>query len=180
MTTITVAASGVTAPDDWSLAAGGNKVSAVAAPDDDATSYISSGNTSGTYQYYTFVPALVAGDVVTAVSVRCRARRGGVSDVTFRFGYSFTHTGGTQTSESTAQTATTNFGNFTLSDTGLSLTWGSGFTAWIRNTQARDCHATTLEVTITYTPAPTGDGQPMLARARFVPGMRQPHGWQGW
>lgn len=29
-------------------------------------------------------------------------------------------------------------------------------------------------------PPPTGDGQPMVARARLVPGMRRPHGHQGW
>ncbi len=32
---------------------------------------------------------------------------------------------------------------------------------------------------ITYTP-PAGSGQPAAARARFVPGMRRPHGQQGW
>jgi len=62
--TTTVYPSGVTTPDDWSLAAGSSKVSAVAGPDDDATSYLSSGTTSGTYQYFTVDTGLSAGDAV--------------------------------------------------------------------------------------------------------------------
>jgi len=77
--TTTVYPSGVTTPDDWSLAAGSSKVSAVAGPDDDATSYLSSGTTSGTYQYFTVDTGLSAGDVITQVAMRVRARRGRAS-----------------------------------------------------------------------------------------------------
>ena len=181
MTTITVQMAGTTSPDNWELVAGASKQAAVNQPDDDTTSYIRSGTTIDTHQTFTCSPALVAGDTITAITIYARCRRGGASDANFRVGYAFTPSGGgSQTAESAGLTGTTNFADFNFSATGLSAVWGSGLTFWIRNTQARQVHCTTLYAEIVYTPAPTGDGQPTVARTRNVPGMGRAHGWQGW
>ena len=181
MTTITVAAAGVTTPDDWVLAAGASKVAAVASPADDDTSYIRSSPTIDTYQYFTCLPAMVTGDTITQIALIARIKRGGASDANSRIGYAFTpNGGGSQTSESTGLTATTNYADVSYTHSGLSVVWGSGLVLWIRNTQARQVYCTMLYAEITYTPAATGDGQPTVARLRLVPGVGRPHGHQGW
>lgn len=183
MTTTSVQANGTTVPDDWTLAAGASKTAAVNSPDNDATSYIQSGTTDNTYQYFTCAPSLVTGDTITEIVLRARCRRGGATNCTFRIGYSFTpNGGGSQTGESAAGAldATVSWTNFTYTDSGLSVVWGAGLVFWIRNTQGRQLHCTTYYVDITYTPVATGDGQPMIARTRLVPGMGRPHGHQGW
>ena len=179
MATITVAASGTTTPDDWTLSAGGSKVLAVAQPDDDATSYLASGTTSSTYQWFTCSPGLGAGDTITEIVLRIRARRGGANDCNVAIGYSFTPDGGgTQAAESGNLLTVTAWGDFSFTSSGLSVVWGSGFRLSIRNTQARNAHLTTFYAEITYTAAAAG--QPMVSRARAVPGTRRPHGHQGW
>ncbi len=165
MTTTTAQASGTTTPDDWTLGAGASKTAAVAQPDDDATSYIQSGTTSGTYQYFTFAPGLSVGDTITEVVVYARCRRGAANNCTFRIGYAFTpNGGGSQTGEVAGGVldAGVNFADFSYTHSGLSVVWGSSFVAWIRNTQARQLHCTTFYIGLTYTPA-GGGGVPVKA-----------------
>lgn len=181
MATVVVDPSGTTTPDDWALQAGASKAAAVTQPSDDDLSYIRSGGSLVT-QYFTFFPGLTSGDVINGVRIDVRCRRGGVSDGNFKVGYAFTPLGGgSQTNEiASGPTATSGWQNFFYEDTGLSVAWGSNFVAWIRNTQTRAVDCTTMVVTLTYTPVATGEGQPMMARGRLVPGMRRPHGQQGW
>ena len=165
MTVITVGASGTTTPDDWTLAAGASKTAAVSSPDDDASSYIQSGTTSGTYQYFTFSPGLSVGDTITEVEVVARCRRGGASNCTLRIGYAFTpNGGGSQTNEVGAGVldAGASFADFSFVDSGLSVVWGSSLVGWIRNTQARQLHCTTFYIGLTYTPV-GGGGMPIKA-----------------
>lgn len=165
MATTTAQASGTTTPDDWTLAAGASKTAAVALPDNETTSYIQSGATPGTYQTFTFAPDLSVGDTITEVVVYARCKRGGASDCTFRVGYAFTpNGGGSQTNEVGIGVleATVNYADFSFTDSGLSVVWGSNFTAWIRNTQARQLHCTTFYIGLTYTPA-GGGGVPVKA-----------------
>lgn len=183
MAVTTVQVSGTTTPDNWVLAAGASKVAAVSAPDDDTTSYIRSTSTEQTYQYFTCSPSLNTGDTITQIVLRARARRGGANNAQFRIGYTFTpQGGGTQTSESGVSEliATASYADYTHTHSSLSVLWGSGLQIWIRNAQPREVELTTFEIEITYTPVDTGDGQPAAARARLIPGMRRPHGHQGW
>jgi hypothetical protein len=186
MATTIAQAVGTTTPDDWTLAAGASKAAAVNQPDDDASSYIRSGTTVDTYQYFTCSPGLSAGDVITQIVGVVRARRGGTSDAQFLIGYRFTpQGGGTHSEESGLPSSgyfesTSAWTTFSRAFSVPSVAWGSGLALWVRNTQARRVDVTTFYAEITYTPVATGDGQPMVARARLVPGMRRPHGHQGW
>lgn len=171
MATTTTQANGVGATDNWTLAAGASKTVAVNQPDDDATSYIQSGTTTNTYQYFTCSPALTAGDTLTQIVANARCRRGGASDCTFRIGYEFTPSGGgSQTGESGAGVleALNAWNNFTFTDSGLSVVWGSGMTFWIRNTQGRQLHCTTLYLEITYTPVAGGGVLRLTQQARLT------------
>jgi hypothetical protein len=170
-----VDANGVTTPDNWTLMAGASKVAAVASLDDEATSYIRSGTTIQTYQTFTCAPPLTAADVITAIIIRARCRRGGTSDCTLRLGYSFTpQGGGTQTNESVAgaMNAGVNWADFSFTDSGLSVAWGSGMTFWIRNTQGRNLDCTTLYAEITYTPGATAAAGPMVNALRLKSKLR--------
>lgn len=162
MAVITVQANGVTTPDNWSLGAGASKWAAVNQPDDDASSYIASGTTLDTYQWFTFAPGLSAGDTITQIVANVRARRGGASDARFLVGYRFTPSGGgTQSEESGLPSsgyfeATASFGNFSRTFSVPGVVWGSNLALWVRNTQSRNVHVTTLYVEITYTPVAGG------------------------
>ena len=183
MATTTAQASGVGSTDNWTLAAGASKTVAVNSPDDDTTSYIQSGTTTNTYQYFACSPSIATGDTITEIVVHARCKRGGASDCDFRIGYTFTpNGGGTQTGESGlgVLTATNNYADFSYTHSSLSVVWGSGLEFWIRNSQGRQLHCTTLYVDITYTPAAGGAGQPTVARLRLVPGVGRAHGHQGW
>jgi hypothetical protein len=186
MATTTAQAVGTTTPDDWTLGAGASKPAAVNSPDDDASSYVQSGTTIDTYQTFSCSPALSAGDVITQIVGVVRARRGGASDARLLIGYRFTPQGGGAQSEESGLPssgyfeATSSFQTFSRTFSVPNVLWGSSFEIWVRNTQSRNVHVTTLYAEITYTPVATGDGQPMVARARLVPGMRRPHGHQGW
>lgn len=165
MTVITVGVAGTTTPDNWVLAAGASKAAAVSSPDDDASSYIRSGSTSQTYQYFTCSPGLGVGDTITQIVVKARTMRGGSFDCTFQMGYQFVpQGGGSQTGESAAGalTATSGWADYSYTHGGLSAAWGSGLVIWIRNTQARQVYLTTFGVEITYTPA-GGGGMPIKA-----------------
>ena len=153
MAVTTAEVNGTTTPDDWTLAAGASKHAAVNSPDDDTASYIDSSNTSGTVQTFTVTPALNQGDTITQIEINIRAKRGGTLDANYVVRYSFTpQGGGTQSGQSTAFTAGTNWGNPTFTDTGLAVLWGNNFTVNVRNTQGRRVLVTTLNLTITYTP----------------------------
>lgn len=156
MATTTVQASGVGTPDGWDLAAGASKTVAVNSPDDDASSYIRAGDPVA-QQTFTCTPAgLVSGDTVTSVAVYARCRHT-VNPCNFRLGYAFTPSGGgSQSAESGTLVTSGSFANFSFVDSGLSVVWGSGLTFWIRNTQPRLIHCTTLYVVITYTAAAGG------------------------
>lgn len=186
MATTTAQPTGTTTPDDWTLGAGATKVAAVGLPDNDASSYIQSGTTANTYQYFACSPVLTAGDIITQIVGYARARRGGASDARFLIGYRFTpQGGGTQSEESGLPSSgyfesTSAWTTFSRTFSVPSVVWGAGLELWVRNVQARSVEVTTLYAEITYTPVATGDGQPMVARARLVPGMRRAHGHQGW
>lgn len=167
MATTTAAAAGTTTPDDWTLSAGASKVAAVAQPDDDATSYISSGATINTVQTFTCSPATIAvGDTVTQIDMDIRAMRGGSNNATFVVGYAFTpNGGGSQTGESGALTSTNAWGDFAYQHASLSVVWGSSLTIYCKNTQARDVRISTMDITITYTAA--ASGQPTRTMHQF-------------
>lgn len=180
MSTTTPTPTGTTSPDNWTLTAGASKVAAVATPDDDATSYLSSGTTANTVQTFTTSPSLSTGDTITQIEITARARRSGGSNANFVLGYAFTpNGGGSQSDEGTFHTGLNAWNTFTTTFSSLSVVWGSGLTFYIKNTQGKSVDVSTLTLTITYTPG-GGSGQPMIARARLVPGMRRPHGRQGW
>lgn len=178
MATTTTQMVATTTPDDWTLQAGGSKVAAVNTPDDGNSSYIRSPVSSGNEQWFTATPDMPDGSTITEIAVRVRAARGGVSNADFTTGYQFTpQGGGSQSGTSTAYTAVGAYADYTYTHSGLSVVWGSDLKVWIRNTQALSVSATTLEITFTYTPPA---GHPVAARGRQVPGMRRPHGQQGW
>lgn len=152
MATLTVVASGTTSPDNWNLIAGASKVAAIATPDDDNTSYISSTTTDENVQTFTCSPSLPSGATISQIAIRVRARRGGASNASFVVGYSFTpQGGGTQSGESGGYTSTSSWADFTYTHSGLSVNWGSGFTFYLRNTQTRLVYVTSVEVEFTYT-----------------------------
>ena len=164
MAVTTAEVNGTTTPNDWILSTGVSKESAVNLPDDDATSYIDSSNTSGTIQTFTVTPALNQGDTITQIEITARAKRGGTLDANYVVGYSFTpQGGGTQSGQSTAFTAATNWNSSTFTHSGLSVLWGSDLTVNVRNTQGRRVFVTTLNITITYTPGPTGPAAAVFA-----------------
>lgn len=170
MATETIQAAGTTTPNDWTLIAGASKQAAVNQPDDDATTYISSGTTTNTIQWFTLTPTTLAnGDTVSQVDVYVRARRPGAgSNAAFVVGYAFDISGGgATTGESTTYTSTatwTDFGPF--SDTGLSIVFGGNLTLYVKNTQAREAWVTTLYAIITYT-AGGGSAQPPRTMHQF-------------
>lgn len=163
MATETVQATGTTTPNDWTLGAGASKHVAVNSPDDDNTSYVNSGTTIDTVQTFTLTPAiLTTGDTITQIDVNFRYIRDHGSNASFVVGYSLTpNGGGTQTGESTTQTATTSYQSGTYTHSGLSVVWGSGLTLYCKNTQARNLRISTLEAVITFTPGGGGSSQPL-------------------
>ena len=142
-------------PNSWNLGAGASKVVAVAAPDDDDTTYINSGTVDETEQRFTVSPsAIQVGDTITQIDIAARNLRDHGSNPLFVLGYSFTpNGGGTQTGESTDITSTL---TDTYTHSGLSVVWGSSLVVWIRNTLARNMRCSTLQITLTYTPAAGG------------------------
>lgn len=171
MAIIYVDANGVGTPDDWELVAGSSKVAAVSFPDDDGASFIRKGDPVG-QQVFTCAPGLAAGDVITYVTVRARARHT-VNACNFRIGYAFTPSGGgSQTAESGTLVTSSNFSSFTFTDSGLSVPWGSNFTFWIRNTQTRLIQCTTLYVEIAYTPGATVAAGPLVSTQRLKSKLR--------
>lgn len=145
-------------PNNWTLGAGASKVAAVAAPDDDDTTYINSGTVDETEQRFTVSPSSISvGDTITQIDIAARNLRDHGSNPLFVLGYTFTpNGGGTQTGESTDITSTTTWKTDTYTHSGLSVVWGSSLVVWIRNTLARNMRCSTLRITLTYTPAAGG------------------------
>ena len=177
MATETLAATGGGSPYDW-LAYGSTALTAVALPDDDAGSYIDNDAVDDCVMTYTTSPvSLTSGAVVSQVQVVARVIRG-ESNRGFAIGYYFTlQGGGTQSGESSGLSTNNSWTTNTYTHSGLSAVYGSDFTFWIRNNTPHQMKCTTLYAVVTFTPA---DGHPAVARARLVPGMRRPHGSQGW
>lgn len=168
MATVTAQVAATTTPDNWTLGAGASKVVAVTAPDDDDTTYINSGTTNGTEQRFTVTPGSISvGDTITQIDIDARNVRDHGSNPTFKLGYSFTpNGGGTQTGESTDITSTTSWKTDTYTHSSLSAVWGSGLVIWIKITLARNMRCSTLQITLTYTPA-SGGGQPRRSMHQF-------------
>lgn len=169
MATETCQVAATTAPDNWTLGAGASKVAAVAAPDDDDTTYINSGTSDETEQRFTVTPSAISvGDTITEIAIAARNLRDHGSNPTFVLGYTFTpNGGGTQTGESNDITSTTTWKTDTYTDSSLSVVWGSGLVVWIRNTLARNMRCSTLQITLTYTPAATTGAKSKVATVRL-------------
>jgi len=158
MSTETIQTNGTTTPNDWSLAAGASKQAAVNQPDDDAASYISSGTTINTEQWFSLSPAALAlGDTITQIDITARGRRPGAgSNANFVVGYRFDlQGGGSATGESGTLVTTATWTDFSYSATSLSALFGGSLALYAKNTQGRDAWITTLYCTVTYTPAGT-------------------------
>ncbi len=96
MATMDIACAAVGNYDQWALAAGADKVVAVAAPDDDATTRITE-DTVNHRQSYTLTAATVAtlksvADSVTSVAVTSRGNKSGATTETYKH---FLRLGGT-------------------------------------------------------------------------------------
>jgi len=97
--------------DNWTLTAGSTKVVACQTPDDDSTTYISSGTTASIVQMFTLEDPgdIGAGDSITDVAVRVRDVRGGAPGPSFVV--RITTSGGT--SDSATQTAGAAYADYT-------------------------------------------------------------------
>lgn len=178
MATATIEATGVGSTSQWTLGAGASKWVAVNSPDDDATSYLDSSTTINQVQQFTGdTSGIPTGSTVSQVDITYRVKRNGANNAQFTVGYVFNTDSGTQTGTSGALTSTVSWAGGTYTHSGLSAYFNGSLIWNIQNTQARAVQVSTLYVVITYT-APAG--QPMVARARLVPGMRVPHGNTGW
>lgn len=161
----TIQVDAVIAPDNWTLGSGASKVAAVQSPDDDDTSYVNSGTSAGTQQWFTMAnpSAIGAGDTINSVSIIARCRRGGGTNANYRCGLNVN--GGTQ-ADGADRTAGAAYANttetFTLNpdSAAWSLSDLNGLRIGIANLQARDVRLTTFYVSIDYTPA----GQPARKR----------------
>lgn len=155
----------VIAPDDWTLGAGASKVAAVQSPDDDDTSYINSGTSAGTQQWFTMAnPAAIgAGDAINSVSITARCKRGGATSANYRAGCNVS--GGTQ-ADGVNRTAGASYADttetFALNPDAGAWTFSDleGLRIGIAILQTRDVRCTSFYVTIDYTPA----GQPARKR----------------
>lgn len=150
---LTVYASEEGATTQWT-ANTGTKIAAVAPPDDDITTYVSSSTTINQIQQlqgklYTFVIPPAA--TVTQVTVTYRIRRGGAIDADCVVGYYFLTPTGSQSGTSGTITATSSWAGGTYTHSGLSARWNGGFYFYVQNTQARNVFCSTLYAEITYT-----------------------------
>lgn len=143
---LTVAATAEGPTSQWT-ANTGTKVAAVAAPDDDITTYVSSGTTAGQIQQFTGnISSIPLNSIVTQVQIYYRHRRGGISDADFFVGY----TAGSNLGNSGTITSTSSWAGATWSHTGLSFLWPGSFVFYVQNTQARNVLISTLYAVISY------------------------------
>jgi hypothetical protein len=84
--TVTIQVASVTAPDQWTLGAGANKVVAVNSPSDDATSYIYVAASTKYEQYSLAASMIPGGSTINSVSVFSRCMRGGATNSLWRVG----------------------------------------------------------------------------------------------
>lgn len=158
MATENLAMSATGAPNAWTLNAGATKMAAVASPDDDATTSISSGVVANTIQRFAVANTsgtIEADALITSIEIRSRCRRGAaeVADANFVVRAVL----GLSSTNGSSHTAAAAFGNF--ADSFLSKPGGG---AWskadvdaleieIENTEGQDVECTTLFVVVTYT-----------------------------
>lgn len=144
------------AVSNWTLGAGASKVAAVSLPDDDATSYISSGTTDETTQQFNCTPsAMQSGDTITAIKIYARVK-GNTQTVAYAIGFIITEATDEYTGHGQGSVA---WGTDSWEFTGLSYTYfGESVRLYIRNTQARDLLCSSLYADVTYTPAAGGGG----------------------
>lgn len=148
-----LAASAVNTPDNWTLEAGSDKVSAVAVNDGD-TSYITSSPNSGTQQQFTLTdPVTVqAGDVIQSVTLRATVKR-----VTQSCNHFLTAVLGASTAAGTTRAAGSSY--TTSSDTFTSRPGGGAWTVAdlgnlqgrIQNSQGRDMRCTRFDALVSAT-----------------------------
>lgn len=140
-----VAATAEGATSQWT-ANTGTKVAAVASPDDDITTYVSCGTTSGLIQQFTGnISSIPANAVITQIDIYYRYRRGGL-DADFFVGY----IAGSNLGNSGTITSTSSWAGATWSHTGLSFLWPASFTFYVQNTQTRNVLISTLYATVHY------------------------------
>jgi hypothetical protein len=148
-----LAISAASTPNNWALTAGATKQAAVAAPNDDATSYLSSSATINTQQQFAITDtAIPAGAVISEVATTHRAKRNGANNAN----HSLTLILGGNTTVGTTRAAPSTFTTWT--ETLARPGGGSWSTSDINslevraeNLQARDVQLTTLYITVTYT-----------------------------
>lgn len=157
---VTLQADATSTPDNWTLEAGANKVAAVNAPDDDATSYVSSTGTSGTTQRYSVANhSIPSGATINFVRLRSRCMKGQSAAGTFIMSAVLSGNvsdGATKTSGTGYSDFTDDFaarpggGSWTLDDI-------NNLEIQIRNAQTRAIFCTTFEVIVDYAPPQDSD-----------------------
>jgi hypothetical protein len=158
-----LACSGTSTPDDWLLGAGADKVSAVAEPDDDMTSYIIGDSSDLQQRYSLSAPTTPPGSTINSVTVSSRVHAFGAG--VQRLGLAL----GGNTSESSDINMG---GGWSTEAVALSRPGGG---AWdqtdlaalevyiVRKASGTDNHCSTLFVEIDYTPpAPAPPSGAML------------------
>ncbi|OLE52111.1 MAG: hypothetical protein AUG51_19330 [Acidobacteria bacterium 13_1_20CM_3_53_8] len=155
----TLQVASISTPDSWTLGAGASKVVAVNTPDDDDTSYINSGATSGTTEQFnvTDSSAIGASATINFVRIVARTKKGGSQTSTYVVSVVLSGNatdGASQTSGNSSYSTTQDDfatrpsvgGAWTLADV-------NALQIKIRNTQARDLRCTSFYVIVDYTPA---------------------------
>jgi hypothetical protein len=142
--------------DGWILAAGASKVTACQAPDDEATSYIRSGTSTGTVQlFYLMSPVqLREGDTINSVSIRIRHRRAGTPAGSVQ-SMLVTPDGSLYGAEvGTGAGFADRTDLFSLNPLGDAWTMADleALQAGLRNTLSREVHCTTVAVVVDYSP----------------------------
>ena len=166
MATEVLALEAIGTVDQWTLTAGATKVIACQAPDDDDTTYITSGATANYVQRFTLVdPAVItADDTINKVTVRWRHQRASTPAGTGRS--MLVTAGGTifGAGVGTLVGWTDQSDDFTEKPGGgaWDLTSITNIQVGVQNTLARSIYCTTIEVTVDYTPAAGGVVIPVM------------------
>ena len=159
LTEVITASAPSASPNNWTLAAGATKQVAVAPPNDDIITYITSTPTNNTQQQFVMTDpvSIGAGDTINSVSVITRMHRGGSNNVSFLM----TYVVGANTSPGAgANIGTTTWTDFTETigrPTGGSwtLTDLNNLEVRMQNTQGFQLQCSTLTVSIDYSTTTT-------------------------
>jgi hypothetical protein len=139
--------------DAWTLSAGADKVAAVHAPDDDATSYVSA--TTGVSQDFNLTnpTGIGSGDLIDMIRVRVRAQRGTPSATTLRV-YLNDNLGSQIQAFPISSTWTTYERDFEFKSDGFSHWTKADVDALVvgLTRQLGTCRVSTVEVDVFYTP----------------------------